>query len=121
MPYSVKQLRNQASEASEAHWEEGGRRSPNTGDIKANRSNLLPSDLVECINERVKHFQVGPDAIDQQERGPAAISPLYGHKDTCALDVDRFGFCGGVAAPPLPPPLAPLSLAVLPRECSCSS
>ena len=27
MPYSVKQLRNQASEASEAHWEEGGRRS----------------------------------------------------------------------------------------------
>jgi len=96
MPYSVKQLCNQASEASEAQREEGGRRPSNTGDIKANRPDLLPSDLVERSNERVKHFQVGPDAIDQQEWGPVAISPTYVHKDTCAVDVNRCGCCAGM-------------------------
>src|SRR5258708_23179539 len=98
VPYGVKQLSNQTSEASEAQWEEGGRRSPNTGDIKANRPDLLPSDLLECINERVKHFQVGPDAIDEQKWRPAAISPSYGHKDICAVDVDRCFCCAGIGA-----------------------
>src|SRR5258708_19686170 len=88
VPYGVKQLSNQTSEASEAQWEEGGRRSPNTGDIKANRPDLLPSDLLECISERAKHFQVGPDALDEQKGRPAAPSPSYAHTATCAVPIN---------------------------------
>ncbi len=53
LPHSVKQLRNQASEAAEAQREERGRRPPNTGDIKANRPDLLTAYGIERIKEIV--------------------------------------------------------------------